>query len=71
MASKKLHQAVAAGTVVVQNRQSAEVNLHIKGQPHRLARNERLDLTNICTAKECLSIGGLHDLLKKGHLVLL
>jgi hypothetical protein len=71
MASKKLHQAVAAGTVVVQNRQSAEVNLHIKGQPHRLARNERLDLTNICTAKECLSIGGLQDLLKKGHLVLL
>jgi len=71
MASKKLHQAVAAGTVVVQNRQSAEVSLHVKGAPYRLARNERLDLTALCTPKECLSIGGLQDLLKKGHLVLL
>ena len=71
MASKKLHQAVASGTVVVQNRQSAEVNLHIKGKPFRLARNESLDLTALCTAKECLIIGGLQDMLKKGHLVLL
>lgn len=71
MASKKLHQAVASGSVVVQNRQSAEVNLHVKGKPYRLARNETLDLTNLCTAKECLTIGGLQDMLKKGHLVLL
>jgi hypothetical protein len=71
MASKKLHQAVAAGSVVVKNAQSAEVNLHVKGKPYRLARNETLDLTKICAAKECLAIGGLQDMLKKGHLVLL
>lgn len=71
MASKKLHQAVASGTVMVQNRQAAEVNLHVKGKPYRLSRNETLDLTTLCTAKECLAIGGLQDLLKKGHLVLL
>jgi len=71
MASKKLHQAVAAGRVVVQNVQSAEVSLHVNGKPHRLGRHEKLDLTALCSAKECLSVKGLNDMLKRGLLVLL
>jgi len=71
MASKKLAQAVASGNVVVRNRQNAEVQLHVKGNPYQLAKGEKLDLTKLCSAKECLSIGGLQNLLRTGHLELL
>jgi len=71
MASKKLHQAVASGKVVVQNVQSAEVTLFVKGKPYRLAKSEKLALTDLCAAKECMIVPGLNNLLKKGLLVLL
>lgn len=71
MASKKLAQAVASGSVVVRNRQNAEVQLHVKGQPYQLSKGEKLDLTKLCSAKECLAIGGLQNLLRTGHLELL
>ena len=67
----KLEQAIARGRVVVKNTQPAEIMLHIGGNPHTLARGQQLDLTSLVgDARALMRVGGLSDLLKKKHLVL-
>lgn len=69
--SKKLEKAVAQGSVIVRNTQPAQASLMVNGQPVLLHRNQKVDLTSMCSARDCLKIAGLKNLLRTGHLELL